>query len=34
MVADNRALDGAVAADFLSVFKRICEGEFHKGDLL
>lgn len=33
-VADHRALDGAVAADFLSVFKRICEGEFHKGDWL
>jgi pyruvate dehydrogenase E2 component (dihydrolipoamide acetyltransferase) len=34
MVADHRALDGAVAADFLSIFKRICEGEFHKGDWL
>jgi len=34
IVADHRALDGAVAADFLSVFKRICEGEFHKGDWL
>lgn len=34
IVADHRALDGAVAADFLSVFKRICEGEFHKENLL
>ena len=32
IVADHRALDGAVAADFLSIFKRICEGEFHKED--
>lgn len=34
IVADHRALDGAIAADFLSVFKRICEEEFHKEDLL
>jgi len=34
IVADHRALDGAIAAEFLSVFKRICEREFNKEDLL
>jgi len=30
LVVDHRAVDGAIAADFLSTFKRICEEELTK----
>lgn len=34
IIADHRALDGAIAAEFLSVFKKICGEEFQKEVLL